>query len=71
MPEGFAGKTVLVTGSGIGAATCRHFAAVCVGSRPDGTAHAGKLFSGSCYYEYGGHEESTRTFEWLAAHTYP
>lgn len=45
--------------------------AVCVGLRNDGTAHAGKLFNGSCYYEYGGHEESTRTFEWLAAHTYP
>jgi len=45
--------------------------AVCVGLRPDGTAHAGKLFNGSCYYEYGRHEESTRTFQWLAAHTYP
>jgi len=45
--------------------------AVCVGYRADGTAHAGKLFSGSCYFEYGGHEERVGNFEWLAAHTYP
>jgi hypothetical protein len=45
--------------------------AVCVGYRADGTAHAGKLFNGSCYFEYGGHEERVGNFEWLAAHTYP
>ncbi len=44
---------------------------VCVGYRADGTAHAGKLFDGSCYFEYGGHEERVSNFEWLAAHTYP
>jgi hypothetical protein len=44
---------------------------VCVGYRADGTAHAGKLFNGSCYFEYGGHEERVGNFEWLAAHTYP
>jgi len=45
--------------------------AVCVGYRGNGTAHAGKLFNGSCYFEYGGHEERVTNFEWLAAHTYP
>jgi hypothetical protein len=46
--------------------------AVCVGYRAaDGTAHTGKLFNGSCYYEYGGHEERVGNFAWLAAHTYP
>jgi len=45
--------------------------AVCVGFRGDGTAHAGKLFNGSCYFEYGGHEERVDRFAWLAAHTYP
>ena len=45
--------------------------AVCVGYRGNGTAHAGKLFNGSCYFEYGGHEERVSNFEWLAAHTYP
>jgi len=44
---------------------------VCVGYRANGTAHAGKLFNGSCYFEYGGHEERVDNFEWLAAHTYP
>jgi hypothetical protein len=45
---------------------------VCVGHRAaDGTAHAGKLFNGSCYFEYGGREERVGQFEWLAAHIYP
>lgn len=44
---------------------------VCVGYRFNGTAHVGKLFNGSCYFEYGGHEERVDHFAWLAAHTYP
>jgi hypothetical protein len=44
---------------------------VCVGYRNDGTAHPGKLFNGSCFFEWGGHEERVDNFEWLAAHTYP
>lgn len=44
---------------------------VCVGFRSDGTAHPGKIFDGSCYFEYGGHEERVDNYEWLAAHTYP
>jgi hypothetical protein len=44
---------------------------VCVGFRNDGTAHPGKIFDGSCYFEYGGHEERVDHYEWLAAHTYP
>jgi hypothetical protein len=45
--------------------------AVCVGERADGTAHAGKLVNGACYFEYGGHEEQAAKFQWLAQHTYP
>jgi hypothetical protein len=44
--------------------------AVCVGHRSDGTDHPGKLFRGSCSFEYGGHEESVGDFDWLARQVY-